>query len=371
MKFSCVFNMAPKYNEEFYVTMDKQLDCHFIIGEQFDGIKEMDKHLLSNCYVPHRINIWGNIAYEKGVLSELRHNSPDVIISTLDPYDITSWLLKVYCFFTNTALLYITHGWYGKEKGIKKLIKKVHFSNVTAFLLYGNYSKNLMIKEGFDERKLFVLHNSLNYSKQIEIRNKIVRSNKYIEHFGNDNPVILFIGRLTKVKNLDMLLTAVANLKQNGEDYNVCLVGDGTEKERLQEMSCHQNIEKNVWFYGACYDELENAEMIYNADVCVAPGNVGLTAMHCMVYGCPVITHNNFAWQMPEFESIHEGITGSFFEYDNLISLQHTISKWFESHKSNREEVRKACYHEIDTSWTPQYEMDVLNTALSSLKEKK
>lgn len=362
--------MAPKYNEEFYLTMDKQLDCHFIIGEQFDGIKEMDKHLLSNCYVPHRIRLGSKITYEKGVLRELRHVSPDVVISTLDPYDLTSWVLKVYCFLTNTALLYITHGWYGKEKGFKKIIKNIHYSKVSAFLLYGNYSKKLMINEGFDERKLFVLHNSLNYSRQIKIRNEIVRSTKFTDYFGNDNPVILFIGRLTKVKMLDMLLKAVANLKQNGEKYNICFVGDGTEKESLQEMSRLLNIENQVWFYGACYDELENAEIIYNADVCVAPGNVGLTAMHCMVFGCPVITHNDFAWQMPEFESIHEGITGSFFEYGNLDSLQYTISKWFESHKSDREEVRKACYNEIDTSWTPQFEIDVLNKALSSLKQK-
>lgn len=370
MKVCCVFNMAPKYNEEFYLTMDKQLDCHFIIGEQSEGIEEMDKHLLSNCYEPKRIKVWGNVAYEKGVIRELRNISPDVVISTLDPYNLTSWMLKIYCLFTNTALWYISHGWYGKEKGLKKLIKKIHFSNVSAFLLYGNYAKKLMIKEGFDDRKLFVLHNSLNYSKQIEIRNQIVRSSIFGDHFGNDNPVILFIGRLTKVKKLDMLLNAVANLKQKGDNYNICFVGDGTERDRLQEISCQLNIEKQVWFYGACYDELENAEIIFNADVCVAPGNVGLTAMHCMVFGCPVITHNDFAWQMPEFESIHEGITGSFFEHGNLSSLQDTISKWFESHKSDREEVRKACYNEIDTSWTPQFEIDVLNKALSSLKQK-
>lgn len=43
-----------------------------------------------------------------------------------------------------------------------------------------------------------------------------------------------------------------------------------------------ERVDKNVWFYGSCYDEQTNAELIYNADMCVAPGNVGLTAIHAM-----------------------------------------------------------------------------------------
>ena len=55
---------------------------------------------------------------------------------------------------------------------------------------------------------------------------------------------------------------------------------------------------------GECYSEETNAKLIYNADLCVAPGNIGLTAIHVMMFGCPAITHNDFKWQMPEFEAI-------------------------------------------------------------------
>jgi glycosyltransferase involved in cell wall biosynthesis len=122
-----------------------------------------------------------------------------------------------------------------------------------------------------------------------------------------------------------------------------------------------------VWFYGACYDERQIAELIYNADLCIAPGNIGLTAMHSLVFGCPAISHNDFKWQMPEFESIHPGITGDFFEMGNVESLADIISRWFAEHKGKREEIRQACYNEIDTYWTPEFELSVLKNALDVL----
>lgn len=72
---------------------------------------------------------------------------------------------------------------------------------------------------------------------------------------------------------------------------------------------------------------MTNAEFIYNADLCVSPGNVGLTAMHSLVFGCPVITHNCFEWQMPEFEAIQPGITGDFLRWMmwRLLLLQLAI----------------------------------------------
>ena len=119
-----------------------------------------------------------------------------------------------------------------------------------------------------------------------------------------------------------------------------------------------------VWFYGVCYDEKTNAELIYNADLCVSPGNVGLTAMHSLVFGCPVITHNCFEWQMPEYEAIQAGVTGDFFTMDDTDDLTMVISRWFARKMDSREEVRKACFNEIDSNWNPYYQMDIIKKNL-------
>ena len=77
------------------------------------------------------------------------------------------------------------------------------------------------------------------------------------------------------------------------------IIGDGQEREKLEKLS--RQLDVKTWFYGACYDDVQTAQLIYDADICVSPGNVGLTAMHVMSFGTPVITHSNFVNQMPPF----------------------------------------------------------------------
>ena len=86
--------------------------------------------------------------------------------------------------------------------------------------------------------------------------------------------------------------------------------------------------------------------------------------MHAMMFGCPVITHNDLPWQMPEFEAIKEGVTGSFFKHNDVESLADTISRWFSLHANDREDVRKACYKEIDENWTPEYQINVIKDVI-------
>ena len=105
--------------------------------------------------------------------------------------------------------------------------------------------------------------------------------------------------------------------------------------------------------------------MIFNADLCVSPGNIGLTAIHVLMFGCPAITNNDFAHQMPEFEAIHDGRTGSFFKAGDSSSLADVISDWFMKHKNDRDYVRQACYSEIDSNWNPSYQIEIIKSAIS------
>ena len=57
------------------------------------------------------------------------------------------------------------------------------------------------------------------------------------------------------------------------------------------------------------------------SDVCVMPGRIGLTAIHALSNGVPVISHSNFDHQMPESEVILDGVTGYFFTMNDFASL--------------------------------------------------
>ena len=119
-----------------------------------------------------------------------------------------------------------------------------------------------------------------------------------------------------------------------------------------------------LWFLRDLIIYVMLSPLIYNADLCVAPGNIGLTSIHVLMFGCPAISHNDFAYQMPEFEAIKDGETGSFFERDSQQSLNTAISKWFTRKDYNREAIRQACYNEIDTNWNPDYQMNIIKEVI-------
>lgn len=240
----------------------------------------------------------------------------------------------------------------------------MYFGLADGSFIYGDYAINLMKENGFNTKKLYSIHNSLDYEKQLKLRNGIIPKPIYINHFGNDNPVLIMIGRLNIRKNLHQLLEAVALLGNQKKHYNVVLIGDGEDKPKLVEMVDKLRITNQVWFYGACYDEAKNAELIYNADMCVVPGDIGLTAIHAMTFGVPVVSHNYFPNQGPEFEVIKNGLTGAFFEHNNIQSLAETIDNWFTTYQNDREQVRENCYREVDKGWTPQYQIDVIKQAI-------
>lgn len=345
--------------------MSKEFDTDFVFGNSMGDIKKMDYSLLRGNVTEVEYKTWHGFCYQKGVLSRLCRQYDNYIL-TGETRSISTWLFLLFAKFFPKKKVYLwTHGWYGKESRIERLLKKILFSLPNGIFLYGNYAKQLMINNGFNPDKLFVIHNSLDYDKHLNIRKQIAPSTIYESHFGNSAPVIIFIGRLTKVKKLHQLLEMLELLNNRGQKCNLVLVGDGTEKEKLQTLACEKKLTNQVWFYGACYNEQENAELIYNADLCVAPGNVGLTAIHVMMFGTPVFTHNDFTQQMPEFESIIPGNTGDFFDYDNLESMAECVEKWFRLNK-DREKVRSACMEEIDKSWNPNYQLKIIREVINN-----
>lgn len=361
-KLCCIFRRPALYREPIHRLMDKEFDIDWYFGDKKEDIKCYDVSIHEHCTILAVKELVGSLYYAKGETRLLFKKEYNTFLMLNSTHNVSVWLFafcKRLFFKRKKKLYYWCHGWYGKENGMERLIKKFLFSAADGIFTYGEYARDLMIKEGIDGNKIFPIHNSLNYESQLELRDSGLKTNIFVDHFGNEFPVLIFIGRLTPVKELDKIILAMAILLKRGYDFNLVLVGDGMEKKKLESLTNENCLSNRVWFYGACYDEKTNAELIYNADLCVAPGNIGLTAMHCLVFGTPAITHNNFEWQMPEFEAIKESVTGAFFERGNAEALADAIHLWFASHQ-DREQTRRACYEEIDAKWTPEFQIEVL-----------
>lgn len=108
-----------------------------------------------------------------------------------------------------------------------------------------------------------------------------------------DRPALLWVGRLEKLKGVDILIDAVAQLDEC--DAQLLIVGGddraGALKAELLAQALDAGIAENVRFVGAvAHDELP--AWYSAADVCVVPSyyeSFGLVAVEAMACGTPVI----------------------------------------------------------------------------------
>lgn len=363
MKLCLIYNFAPHYREAVFTAIDQCYDCDWYFGENKSDIKEMDVSKLKNVYRYKSIGNPSKLYWQGAYIPCLFKKEYQTYFVLAESRSISFLLFVILkaLFFRKKKVYGWSHGLYGRENWLLRVLTKIRMSCMDGLFVYNNRARNLMIDTGIAPNKLFTIYNSLDYDKQLQLRKTVGVSDIFKKHFGNDNPVIMFIGRLTEVKRLDILLESVKRLRESGHYYNVVLVGNGSHEPTLREFV--ENNKLPVWFYGACYDEKVNAQLIINADLCVSPGNIGLTAIHSLMFGCPIITHDDFPWQMPEFEAIQKGITGDFFKKDDVQSLSDAITRWF-TNNHDREEVRKACYKEIDTNWNPNNQMRIIKEHL-------
>ena len=374
LKVAYFTNIAPHYREKLWLSFINNIDVefHFYFGYSlsissidFESSTDWQKsknqlHELKN----YRLN--GRLIYQRKILRHILFRKWDCIIVIADPNLISNWVLLTIAKLRKTPIILWGHGFYGKEKGVSKMIKKLFRSFPDLHLVQSNWGKKQMVNHGINPEKIRVIYNSVNYDESKALRAHALIHNFYYSYFKNHCSTLIFIGRLTKIKKLDLLIRAVHHLNKNTMKYNLVLVGDGSYKENLEKLA--KSLNERVYFYGACYNEKEISKLIANADLCVSPGNVGLTSIHSMSYGTPVCTHNDFKNQMPEFEAIIDGKTGCFFNLDEN-NLSETISNWFKN-APPREVVRENCYKMVDDYYNPYNQTQIMKEAILEVTKK-
>ena len=281
----------------------------------------------------------------------------------------TTWLAAIIASLRGAKVHFWTHGWVRPETGFIASFRSAFYRLADNLLLYGHYAKCLGVSHGFRPERLHVIYNSLDAAAQRRFGNAVVPADLQAIRqtlFGDRNtlPLLMCSTRITRLRRLDLLLDAMHQLKDEGFDLNLLLVGDGPEKPALEVQV--KRLGLAVHFYGACYDEPTLARLTMSADLTVAPGKIGLTAMQSLGYGTPVLTHGDFANQMPEWEAIIPGKTGDLFKNEDVADLAATIRRWFEA-SPDRQTVRDECFSMIDRFWNPENQHRLILRALRGL----
>ena len=302
-----------------------------------------------------------HILFQSKIIKTLIFDSYDTVIFLGDMKIISNWIGIFICRIRKKKIAFWTHGIYGNEKKIKKKIRLFFLSFADYLFLYENRAKKILIENNFYDKKIHVVYNSINLITQTKVFNKLI--DKIQSKKSSNLYNLIFFGRLTKIKKIDLLIPAVAYLNQNKVKYKLKIVGDGPEKKNLESLVKKSNSEAFIEFVTATYDEIQIGNLFLEADLLVSPGNVGLNAVHALSYGTPVLTHSNFKNQMPEHETIVANFNGCFHNENDSPSIAQKIKEWFDKNhnKNSREVIRQ----KLIEKYNPIVQLQIFEKILS------
>lgn len=352
------YHFFPHYRKGVIEQISRHTDAVFLgdsLGE--DGIrphnfKDGQKFKPSKCW-----RAWKFVFQPRTILEAFKDY--DAFVFLANPNHISTWIAAILLRIRGRRVIFWGHGFKSSDKTIKNSLRKLFFSLSHAFYTYGWRAKKNAVALGFDPKKTYVGFNSLDYIEQKKIRDRLLSREKCS---ASREILITCISRLTTACRYDMLFDAIKAAQDNSpQRFRVSIIGDGPERAKLEQKARDMNIEAK--FHGAIYDENKIAEHIYNADVTVSPGKVGLTAMHSLMYGTPVVSNDDFASQMPEVEAVIPGYTGELFKSGSIESLTNVLIE-FTARFPDRELTRNNCFAMIDDIYNPFKQMNVLAMAI-------
>lgn len=133
-----------------------------------------------------------------------------------------------------------------------------------------------------------------------------------------EHPVVLFVGRLAKEKNIDVLLTALARTDP-ALNVHAEIVGGGEMLATLRALAVRLGVEHRVRFLGVVDDE-QLRQAYLRATIFCQPGTAelqSLASLEAMSAGKPVVLANAMA--LPHL--VEDGINGYLFTPNDPADL--------------------------------------------------
>lgn len=192
-------------------------------------------------------------------------------------------------------------------------------------------------------------HSAADYEKSYRKKpHAVVYPPSYVKNkalSANKQNYIFTVSRLSKFKNVDLLIEAFANISPKFPDYSLIIAGTGEEKNALEKMALEMNLEKHVKFPGkVSTKELE--ELYANARatvICSKNEPFGLIPIESMMHSTPIIAHRSGG----PLETILDEKTGFLFSKNEELSvlLEKIITlapeKYFAMQKACQEQAGK------------------------------
>ena len=218
-----------------------------------------------------------------------------------------------------------------KGSSLNKKVLSV-LNNVDHIVANSNYTKNLAIDLGVEEKKIVIINPGVDQvsevpEKYLNEAEEILKGKKYR---------IITVSRFDKRKNHEKVIMAVRNLKEIYPEIVYTCIGYGEEEEKLKKLVIELKLEEQVTFLKDIPSDLKNA-LISKSDIFVMPSVIykksvegfGIAYVEAAQYGIPSIGGKDGG---ASDAIIHEK-TGLICDGNKLEDVYSSIDNLFKNNK--------------------------------------
>jgi len=208
---------------------------------------------------------------------------------------------------------------------MNKTFKKAKF-----IIANSKYTKDLAISMGLEKNKIHIINPGTDYPVEIEKK----ESEKAKGIFDSAFPRLITVARLDRRKSHQNILMTIKNLVPIYPDIKYVCIGDGDEKNNLENLRIQLGLEKQVVFLPRTDEKLKVA-LLNESNLFLMPSVVykksvegfGISFIEAGSYGKGSIGGISGG----ERDAIEHGKTGYLCDGNNLESIYETILKFFQN----------------------------------------
>lgn len=272
----------------------------------------------------------GQFLWQRGLCLHADFGPGDVAVVAGNPRYVSTFKFAYQARKRGVGLVIWSQLWSATSTRLRAAIRRRLLESADAVLTYTDYEAEQLraaiggrvavfgAQNAVDQEPLRAARNAWSPEKLAEFRHT---------HALSGRQVLVFCGRLRSVppSRLDLVLAAMAQLLKKNPGYLLVIIGDGDERGRLERLADELGVASSIRWLGSQYDESANAPWFMSAFCSVYPGAIGLSMMHSLGYGVPVITHSDRLQHGSEFAALRPGSNGLVFSPGDPSDLARQI----------------------------------------------
>lgn len=251
---------------------------------------------------------------------------------------------------------YITKGYF--DKSSKKIVEylTLFYCDKTANELIVPTRKTYnLFKEKYEvDKNIYIIPTGIEIERfyRENISEKDINNVKKKLKLNDDSFNIVFVGRLAKEKNIDLLLNAHKRIVSVNKNINLIIIGDGPDVDEYKNTAKKLGIDNNVIFVGKIpWDDIPAYYSVSSLFATASTSETqGLTVIEAMASGTPPVCIDDESFR----NTVVDGLNGRIFkdesEYvDIVLSLfkdKKTVDSYSKQARINAEVYSSKYYAE-------------------------